>query len=168
MASDVTGVSRDLSAEARENCARRLADFQCLIRRGSQLRGCRQYVGGATPQNSAGLWHLKTRDEGLEARVGADREAGRRKRLTRRPRTRRCLLKGCEQRFRPRQVRQRYCSDRCREAARDWSLWKAQETLPPIPLAFSNGKTNQNVDPCPGALCTRSSPPIPPAGHRER
>jgi hypothetical protein len=52
--------------------------------------------------------------------------AGRRKRLARRPRMRRCLLKGCEQRFHPRQARQRYCSERCREAARKWSRWKAQ------------------------------------------
>ena len=52
--------------------------------------------------------------------------AGRRKRLARRPRMRRCLLKGCEQRFHPRQARQRYCSECCREAARKWSRWKAQ------------------------------------------
>ena len=53
--------------------------------------------------------------------------ASRRKRLARRPRMRRCLLKGCEQRFPPRQARQRYCSERCREAARKWSRWKAQQ-----------------------------------------
>jgi hypothetical protein len=56
-----------------------------------------------------------------------NQEAGRRKRLPRRPRMRRCLLKGCEERFHPRQTRQRYCSERCREAARQWSRWKAQE-----------------------------------------
>jgi hypothetical protein len=49
------------------------------------------------------------------------------KRPLRRPRTRRCLLKGCEQRFRPQRARERYCSRRCREAARQWSRWKAQE-----------------------------------------
>ena len=38
-----------------------------------------------------------------------------------------CLLKGCEQRFHPRQARQRYCSEGCREAARKWSRWKAQQ-----------------------------------------
>jgi hypothetical protein len=43
------------------------------------------------------------------------------------PRQRQCLLKGCEQRFRPRQGRQRYCSDDCRRAARKWSRWKAQQ-----------------------------------------
>jgi len=56
-----------------------------------------------------------------------NQEVGRRKRLPRRPRMRRCLLKGCEQRFHPRQARQRYCSERCREAARQWSRWKAQQ-----------------------------------------
>jgi len=40
---------------------------------------------------------------------------------------RRCLLKGCEQRFQPRQAHQRYCSEGCREAARKWSRWKAQQ-----------------------------------------
>lgn len=50
----------------------------------------------------------------------------RRKRFARRPRIRRCVLKGCEQRFHPRQVRQRYCSDACREAARKWSQLMAQ------------------------------------------
>ena len=40
-----------------------------------------------------------------------ENQEGRRKRLPRRPRTRCCLLKGCEQRFHPRQARQRYCSD---------------------------------------------------------
>jgi hypothetical protein len=53
--------------------------------------------------------------------------AGRQKRRARRPRTRRCLLKGCEQRFHPQQARQRYCSQGCREAARRWSRWKAQQ-----------------------------------------
>src|SRR5258708_22666456 len=56
-----------------------------------------------------------------------NQEEGRRKRFPGRPRTRRCLLKGCEQRFHPRQARQRYCSERCREAARRWSRWKAQQ-----------------------------------------
>ena len=54
-------------------------------------------------------------------------QEGRPKRPARRPRMRLCLLKGCEQRFHPRQARQRYCSERCREAARLWSRRKAQE-----------------------------------------
>jgi hypothetical protein len=57
----------------------------------------------------------------------AENQEGRPRRLARRPRARCCLLKGCEQRFHPRQARQRYCSERCREAARKWSRWKAQE-----------------------------------------
>src|SRR5450755_728736 len=60
-----------------------------------------------------------------------ENQEGRRKRLPRRPRGAprawRCLLKGCEERFAPRQARQRYCSAECREAAREWSRWKAQE-----------------------------------------
>ena len=56
-----------------------------------------------------------------------NQKAGRRRRLPCRPRMRRCLLKGCEQRFHPRQARQRYCGERCREAARKWSRWKAQQ-----------------------------------------
>jgi hypothetical protein len=56
-----------------------------------------------------------------------NQEAGRRKRSPHRPRKRLCLLKGCEQRFRPRQAHQRYCSEGCREAARKWSCRKAQE-----------------------------------------
>lgn len=44
----------------------------------------------------------------------------------RRPLPRRCLLKGCEQRFRPRHAQQRYCSTSCRQAARKWSRWKSQ------------------------------------------
>jgi len=57
----------------------------------------------------------------------SENQEGRRKRLARRPRARLCLLKGCEKRFQPRQARQRYCCARCREAARKWSRWKAQE-----------------------------------------
>jgi hypothetical protein len=57
----------------------------------------------------------------------SENQEGRRKRSTRRPRKRLCLLKGCEKRFHPRQARQRYCSERCRQAARKWSRFKAQE-----------------------------------------
>lgn len=58
-----------------------------------------------------------------------ERQAGlRRRRPARRPRTRHCLLKGCEQRFRARHARQRYCSNGCRAAAREWSEWKARQT----------------------------------------
>jgi hypothetical protein len=56
-----------------------------------------------------------------------ENQEGRRRRLPYRPRMRRCLLKGCEQDYPPRQARQRYCSEDCREAARKWSRRKAQE-----------------------------------------
>src|SRR5947207_15240018 len=60
-----------------------------------------------------------------------NQEGGGPKRLTRRPRgaprSRQCLLKGCERCFDPRQALQRYCSEPCRKAARAWSRWKAQE-----------------------------------------
>jgi hypothetical protein len=56
-----------------------------------------------------------------------ENQEGRRRRLPCRPRKRRCLLKGCEQRFHPRQARQRYCGQGCREAARKWDRWKAQQ-----------------------------------------
>ena len=69
-----------------------------------------------------------------------NQETARRKRLARRPRTRRCLLKGCEQRFHPRQARERYCSERCRDAARQWSRWKAQQTY----RATRAGKQKRN------------------------
>jgi hypothetical protein len=50
-----------------------------------------------------------------------------RKRSACRPRTRLCLLKGCEQRFHPLHVHQRYCSQPCRQAARAWSEWKSRQ-----------------------------------------
>ena len=58
----------------------------------------------------------------------------------RRPRPRLCLLKGCEQRFRPRRARQRYCSEPCRKAARAWSRWKAQQSY----RATAAGKQKRN------------------------
>ena len=57
-----------------------------------------------------------------------------------RPRTRCCLLKGCERRFCPQRARQRYCSDECRQAARRWSGWKAQQSY----RATAAGKERRN------------------------
>ena len=48
-------------------------------------------------------------------------------RRARRPRVRRCLLKGCELRFRPQRPWARYCSEDCRREARHWSRWKTQQ-----------------------------------------
>ena len=47
-------------------------------------------------------------------------------RRVRRPRTRACLLKRCERRFRPVHPLTRYCGEECREEARRWREWKAQ------------------------------------------
>ena len=55
-----------------------------------------------------------------------EKKARARKRSVLRPRARQCLLKGCERRFRPQHARQHYCSSECREAAREWSEWKAR------------------------------------------
>ena len=60
-------------------------------------------------------------------RAHENQAASRRKRRARRPRARRCLLKGCEHHFHPQQARQRYCSAICRSEARKWSRWKAQQ-----------------------------------------
>ena len=56
-----------------------------------------------------------------------ENQEGRRRRVPRRPRARFCLLKGCAKSFHPRQTRQRYCSEECRDAARKWGRWKAQQ-----------------------------------------
>ncbi len=72
--------------------------------------------------------------------LAGDQESGQRKGPTRRPRTRGCLLKGCEQRFHPLQARQRYCSQQCRRAARQWSRWKAQRSY----RATTAGKEKRN------------------------
>ena len=72
--------------------------------------------------------------------AGGKQAVGWRERSTRRPRARRCLLKGCEQRFHPRQARQRYCSERCRQAARRWSRWQAQQAY----RATAAGKQKRN------------------------
>jgi hypothetical protein len=72
--------------------------------------------------------------------LGHGERAEPRKRTTRRPRTRPCLLKGCERRFRPRRARDRYCSAECRRAARQWSRWKAQQRY----RATAAGKEKRN------------------------
>lgn len=66
--------------------------------------------------------------------------AGGRKRPAHRPRARLCLLKGCERPFRPRRARERYCSPECRQAAREWSRWKAQQRY----RATAAGKEQRN------------------------
>ena len=68
------------------------------------------------------------------------KEARARKPPVRRPRARRCLLKGCERRFHPEHARQHYCSSECREAAREWSEWKARRKY----RATAAGKQKRN------------------------
>lgn len=46
---------------------------------------------------------------------------------TRRQRSRRCLLAGCERWFEPVNALARYCSEGCRAEARRWQNWKAAE-----------------------------------------
>jgi hypothetical protein len=73
-----------------------------------------------------------------------NQEPLKRKRLARRPRTRRCLLKGCEGRFHPRRARERYCSEQCRVAAREWSRWKAQQSY----RTTASGRAKRNRQSC--------------------
>src|ERR1700730_13408764 len=56
----------------------------------------------------------------------SENQGGRKRRVRRRPRRRRCLLKGCEERFRPARVGMRYCVG-CREGAKKWRRGKAQQ-----------------------------------------
>ncbi len=62
-----------------------------------------------------------------ERHTNQDGKHGRAKKRMRRPRLRRCLLKGCECRFRPKHPWSRYCGDACRSKARRWLRWKAQK-----------------------------------------
>jgi len=71
---------------------------------------------------------------------GQKQATRRRKRAVSRPRTRRCLLKGCKQQFRPRHALQRYCSENCRKKAREWSAWKARQRW----RATAAGKQKRN------------------------
>jgi len=54
-------------------------------------------------------------------------------------RRRRCLLKDCEQSFRPTHPLCRYCSPACRQAARRWQSWRAQQTY----RATANGRAHR-------------------------
>src|SRR5438128_11305659 len=55
-----------------------------------------------------------------------DNKEGRR-RPARQPRSRECLLKGCGRAFRPGHPMARYCSQECRQKARQWSQWKSRQ-----------------------------------------
>jgi hypothetical protein len=73
-------------------------------------------------------------------RPGQTERAGPQKRPAHRPRTRQCLLKGCERPFRPERARERYCSRECRQAARKWARWKAQQRY----RATTTGREKRN------------------------
>jgi len=60
-------------------------------------------------------------DERLEGSRPARESAGRPRRC------RRCLLKGCERPFWPSHPQARYCSTACRQAARRWRSWRANQ-----------------------------------------
>jgi hypothetical protein len=99
--------------------------------------------------------------------------------LSRRPhraRQRRCLLKGCGQWFQPTHPQCRYCSVACREAARGWRRWRAQQKYRVSP----NGRDRRQEQarryrqrgrsrPAPGAappapaVCAAGVPPRPGA-----
>jgi hypothetical protein len=53
---------------------------------------------------------------------------GRTQEPTSRHRQRCCLLKGCEQTFRPTYPQERYCSVACRQRARHWRRWHSSRT----------------------------------------
>ena len=54
-------------------------------------------------------------------------------------RCRRCLLKDCQRWFRPARPQCRYCSDACRQAARHWRGWRAQQKY----RASHNGRAHR-------------------------
>jgi hypothetical protein len=59
-------------------------------------------------------------------------------------RRRRCLLKDCEEWFRPVRPQCRYCSEKCRQAARRWRRWRAQQKY----RASGNGRDHRQQQAC--------------------
>jgi hypothetical protein len=60
---------------------------------------------------------LQNQAKGIKPRI---------KRRVRRPRARKCLLKGCGRIFRPDYALARYCSEHCRNEAAKWREWRAR------------------------------------------
>jgi len=79
-----------------------------------------------------------------QRRANQERSRGATKRRKRRPRLRKCLLKGCERRFRPKYPWSRYCGDECRRKARRWLQWKAQKRY----RATGHGKQQRKAQSC--------------------
>jgi hypothetical protein len=46
----------------------------------------------------------------------------------RRPRRRKCILKGCERWFQPQRPQECYCSDTCRQEGKRWRRWRASQS----------------------------------------
>ncbi len=84
----------------------------------------------------------------------------------RRPRRRRCLLKGCRRKFRPQQPLARYCNEACRERARQWRAWKARRRY----RQSANGKQKRQAqsrryrERRPGRARTKKLSPWAPRG----
>ena len=57
-----------------------------------------------------------------------DRRSSSRQGSSQAPRQRRCLLKGCEQLFKPEYAQTRYCSAACQQEADRWRHWYANQT----------------------------------------
>lgn len=68
-------------------------------------------------------------------------------------RRRRCLLKGCARSFRPTHPLCRYCSPACRQAARRWQCWQAQQKY----RASANGRQHRQKQ----ARAYRQRRPLP-------
>jgi hypothetical protein len=81
-------------------------------------------------------------------------------------RPRRCLLKGCGHWFLPTRPQCRYCSYACRQAARRWRRWRAQQKY--RTTAHGRSHRQQQASRYRQRLRTRSrpSPPVQPEGKR--
>jgi hypothetical protein len=72
-------------------------------------------------------------------------------------RPRRCLLKGCEQWFRPARSQCRYCSLACRQAAKRWRCWRAQQKY----RASRHGRQHRQQQACRYRQRCHTRPPPP-------
>ena len=88
-----------------------------------------------------------------QRRANQERNRSATKRRKHGPRLRKCLLKGCERRFRPKYPWSRYCGDECRCKARRWLQWKAQKRY----RATEHGKQQRKAQSCRHRerVCTR-------------
>ncbi len=118
--------TRETSPRASDLCGR-VVDLVLIRKSAAPRRGLRfSSRGRASGEQSPPMGLPENPTSHPENQAGSGR-----KRQARRPRTRRCLLKGCEAAlsFAPR-ASALLCSGQCRRAARLWSQWKAQEEIP--------------------------------------